>query len=94
MDFLPKELEDIVLDYKYQLEHQEKMKSTLFSIANLEIDGYKYTHYGWSDPTTRNKYEHIIRSYYLKKTDKNKIITRTEFTSKRGMRIHIKDHYF
>ena len=29
MDFLPKELEDIIIDYKYQIEHNERLQRCL-----------------------------------------------------------------
>lgn len=29
LDFLPKEIEDIILDYKYQIEHNEKLQKCL-----------------------------------------------------------------
>ena len=34
MDFLPKELEDIIIDYKIQLEHSEKYNKVISSINN------------------------------------------------------------
>ena len=80
MDFLPKELEDIILDYKYQLEfseHKKKMKSTLFSISNLIVDSGVF-------------FGKLNCTYYLdaiNKNDTNRIITRTQFTCKTGMRI-------
>ena len=79
MDFLPKELEDIIVDYKNQLdqsEHREKMKSTLFSIANLDIEG-GYFFSKW------------INTYYLIEEDTNKFIVRTETTFQKGMRFNI-----
>ena len=34
---LPKELEDIIIDYKSQLEHKEKFQKTLNTIKSLNI---------------------------------------------------------
>ena len=84
MDFLPKELENIILDYKFELEreleykskHQEKMKSTLFSIANLDIECNKL-------------FGKFICTYYLDDNDDNEIITRTQYTFNKGMRINL-----
>ena len=84
MDFLPKELEDIILDYKFELEreleykskHQEKMKSTLFSITNLDVDSCEL-------------FGKFVCTYYLDENDNNKIITRTQYTCEKGMRINL-----
>ena len=79
MDFLPKELEDIIIDYKNQLElseHKRKMKATLFSIANLEKESDFF-------------FGKMNCCFYLNDNDDNEIITRTQFTYKRGMRIYI-----
>ena len=35
MNFLPKELENIIVDYKYQLEHKEKFNSSLNNIKQI-----------------------------------------------------------
>ena len=76
MDFLPKEIEDIILDYKYQLEHIEKMKKTLFTISNLEIYSQIDTSF---NPNKRKTLECMSRDttlfcyYCLNDNDKNKI---------------------
>jgi len=36
MNCLPKELEDIILDYKYQIEHTHKFKKCLEEINKIE----------------------------------------------------------
>jgi len=96
MNFLPKELEDIVLDYKYQLEdqieHKKKMEATLYSIDNLEIDDFGYEQF---EP---QNYGFLIRqptflffSYYLKENDSNIFIVKRENTSSKGIRVTIID---
>ena len=36
MNFLPKELEDIIVNYKAQMEHKEKFQSSLEKIKEIE----------------------------------------------------------
>jgi len=38
MDILPKELSNIIIDYKNGMEHQEKFKKSLSIIKNIKID--------------------------------------------------------
>ena len=38
LQFLPKDLENIILDFKYQLEHTEKSKKYLIDIKKMYID--------------------------------------------------------
>jgi len=40
MNFLPKELEDIIITYKHQLEHKEKFSKTLKQIKSLQYVVY------------------------------------------------------
>lgn len=43
---LPKEIEDIIIDYKYQLEHQNKMKKICKQLLKKQKPIYvRYTHY-------------------------------------------------
>ena len=42
MEFLPKDLENIILDYKYQLEHTEKSKKYLNYLKNTKIEYEPY----------------------------------------------------
>ena len=85
MDFLPKELENIITDYKNQLEireeHENKMKDTLYTINNLEI----FVSYQRCPFSTKT----VQCSYYLNSNDKNTIITRTAYTYAKGMRVYI-----
>jgi hypothetical protein len=49
MNFLPEELENIINDYKYQMEHIEKFQSTLDIIDNItyiESEGNSWRSYG------------------------------------------------
>ena len=41
MNFLPKELEDIIVDYKIQMEHKEKYSKCMKEINNIEYDIYE-----------------------------------------------------
>ncbi len=43
MNSLPLDLENIILDYKYGMEHKEKFKKTLDIIKDV---GYSITNYG------------------------------------------------
>ncbi len=38
MNSLPKDLEDIILDYKYQMEHTHKFKNTLDIIKKIQSE--------------------------------------------------------
>ena len=38
MNFLPKELENIIIDYKYQLEYSDEFKQSLDIIKNIKIE--------------------------------------------------------
>jgi len=41
MNCLPKELEDIILDYKYQIEHTQKFKKCLETINKIDYKIYE-----------------------------------------------------
>lgn len=76
-----KDIQNIILDYKIQLdfsEHKEKMKTILFSIKNLDIHSGQF-------------FGRLVCTYYLCNDDTNEIITRTEFTFKGGMRINLRN---
>ena len=58
MDFLPKDLEDIILDYKYQLEHTEKSKGYLKIFKNSKV-----TYENRNDHMIMNGTTYIMRSF-------------------------------
>jgi len=69
MIFLPKEIEDIIIDYKLQLEHTEKFYKVCEGIDNLQID------YHAQDLIIDDDYieiNNVLISYYLNKSKYNK----------------------
>ena len=83
-----KDINDIIIYYKdnieyleYVKEHKKKMEKTLFSISNLIVMNGIF-------------FDKLHCTYYLdviNKNDPNRIITKTEFTCKTGMRIVLND---
>ena len=88
MNFLPKELEDIIIEYKNQLEHTEKYKLTLNTINNLEIftkstnyDLRYYQNEGNEYKVNQTMKEKLTCIYKI--TDKNKFSVQTKY----GLRV-------
>jgi hypothetical protein len=75
MNFLPKELENIINNYKHQMEHKEKIQSTLKEINKItyiESEGTSWRSYGitsvnyyggLNEDIYENCYELWIHSY-------------------------------
>ena len=57
MNFLPKDLEDIIVDYKNQMEHNIKFQSTLDEINKIE---YKINNHG----DTWRTHDNVTTQYY------------------------------
>ena len=72
MMFLPKEIEEIIYDYKNQLEKEEHKKKFIIILKELEeiseiVDNFLFHLYNTNDISryTLNKIEHIHISSYI-----------------------------
>ena len=81
MNFLPKEIEDIINDYSYQIEHSMKFESCLNEIKNIRYQIYSSVEYVRSDREdtlykyykkhdciliTENKYDEEFETFWIK----------------------------
>jgi len=64
MDFLPKEIEDIINNYTYQIEHSMKFKSTLDKIKTIRYRVYSTSDCVRSDREHTHPAKHIIYKYF------------------------------
>ena len=55
MEILSKDIEDIIIDYKYQLEHWEKMKKVFKNINNMNYHILKNNIFGCFDKFSSKK---------------------------------------
>ena len=49
MELLPKDLENMIIDYKHQLDHQGKLQSVLKDLVEYVPEKRKYIRYDYND---------------------------------------------